>query len=116
MSNDTLTKNFNREEFACPCCGNAPIEREFVDKLQQLRNLWGKPIKINSGYRCKSHNKKVGGSPNSQHCLGTAADLSISVSQNKQLVDLAKKVGFTGIGTYTWGVHLDNRTGGLARW
>lgn len=48
---------------------------ELVDKvLQPLRDAWGKPIKINSGYRCEKLNKAVGGVPTSQHVKGQAAD------------------------------------------
>ena len=48
---------------------------ELVDKvLQPLRDAWGKPIKINSGYRCEKLNKAVGGVPTSQHTKGQAAD------------------------------------------
>lgn len=43
--------------------------------LEPLRRKWGKPIVINSGYRCPKLNEAVGGVPNSQHKLGQAADL-----------------------------------------
>ncbi len=42
--------------------------------LQPLRNRYGKPIRVTSGYRCPELNKLVGGSPNSQHMRGEAAD------------------------------------------
>ena len=45
--------------------------------LQPLRNAIGKPISINSGYRCQELNAAVGGVPTSQHQKGEAADLSI---------------------------------------
>lgn len=45
--------------------------------LQPLRDAYGKPIHINSGYRCPELNKAVGGVPTSQHQRGEAADLSI---------------------------------------
>lgn len=43
--------------------------------LEPLRQHLGKPIIISSGYRCPKLNKLVGGSPNSQHLTGEAADL-----------------------------------------
>ncbi|UCC79175.1 MAG: hypothetical protein JSW64_13005 [Candidatus Zixiibacteriota bacterium] len=46
--------------------------------LQPVRDEIGAPIRINSGYRCPSVNKLVGGSSTSQHCLGEAADCEIS--------------------------------------
>ena len=42
--------------------------------LQPLRDAWGGPIFINSGYRSKELNKAVGGVETSQHCKGQAAD------------------------------------------
>lgn len=46
-----------------------------TDVLQPLREAWGKPIIISSGYRCPTLNKAVGGVANSQHLLGEAADI-----------------------------------------
>lgn len=43
--------------------------------LDSLREFYGKPIRITSGYRCAELNKLVGGSPTSAHVIGYAADL-----------------------------------------
>lgn len=43
--------------------------------LEPLREAWGKPIHISSGYRCPKLNKRVGGSATSAHLKGLAADL-----------------------------------------
>ena len=43
--------------------------------LQPLRNIYGNPIRIGSGYRCGALNSYVGGSVNSQHMIGEAADI-----------------------------------------
>lgn len=43
--------------------------------LQPLRDAWGGPLVINSGFRCKELNELVGGVPTSQHCFGMAADV-----------------------------------------
>lgn len=45
--------------------------------LQPLRQSLGKPVVINSGFRCPELNKAVGGSPNSQHMAGEAADIRV---------------------------------------
>ena len=45
------------------------------DVLQPLRDAWGGPLFINSGYRCLELNKAVGGVPTSQHVLGQGADV-----------------------------------------
>ncbi len=43
--------------------------------LDPLRELYGKPIHVSSGYRCPRLNKAVGGVASSQHLTGQAADL-----------------------------------------
>ena len=43
--------------------------------LDPLREAYGKPIRVSSGYRCPRLNTLVGGSPNSQHMRGEAADI-----------------------------------------
>ena len=63
---------------------------QLVDNiLDPLREKYGKPIIVNSGYRCKVLNKVIGGSKNSQHCCGLAADITAkSKIENKKLFDL----------------------------
>ena len=61
--------------------------------LDPLREAFGKPIYVNSGYRCAALNKAVGGVANSQHCEGEAADVTTgSRDGNKQLWMLIKKL------------------------
>ena len=43
--------------------------------LDPIREAWGEPIVVSSGYRCKELNTLVGGVKNSHHLLGCAADL-----------------------------------------
>lgn len=44
--------------------------------MQPLRTAYGKPLRINSGYRCEEPNKLAGGSASSQHMKGQAADIA----------------------------------------
>lgn len=61
--------------------------------LDPLREAWGRPIIVTSGYRCEALNKLVGGVPTSQHKQGQAADISTgSIEDNKKLFDLAIKL------------------------
>ena len=61
--------------------------------LDPLREVWGRPIIVTSGYRCEALNKLVGGVPTSQHKQGQAADISTgSIEDNKKLFDLAIKL------------------------
>lgn len=65
--------------------------------FEPLREWYGKPIKINSFFRCERLNTAVGGAKNSDHKLGRAIDLTAgSVAENKKLFDWIKEnVAFT---------------------
>lgn len=106
----SLSKNFKVREFACKDGSDSVIvDSQLVEKLQKLRDKCGKPIVINSAYRTVSHNKKVGGSPTSQHMNGRAADIVIHGLSPEQVSNLAKAVGFNGVGIYNSFVHVDVR-------
>lgn len=61
--------------------------------LDPLREAYGKPIRVNSGFRSPELNKAIGGVTNSQHVLGQAADITGgSKEENKKLFDLIQKL------------------------
>lgn len=63
--------------------------------LDPVRERWGGPIAVNSGYRCPQLNKAVGGVPTSQHLRGEAADITVGSPQNnRRLFDLIASGGF----------------------
>ena len=66
-----------------------------VDKvLDPLREAWGKPIAVTSGYRCAALNKAVGGSATSHHCKGMAADLTTgNCVENRRIFQLIMDMG-----------------------
>ena len=65
--------------------------RALVDEvLDPLREAYGKPIRVTSGYRCPRLNNLVGGSPNSQHMRGEAADIQPVVGNESDLDELAR--------------------------
>ena len=65
--------------------------RALVDEvLDPLREAYGRPIRVNSGYRCPKLNNLVGGSPNSQHMRGEAADIQPVVGNEADLPELAR--------------------------
>ena len=110
---------FTRAEFKCKCggkyCNGYPVEIDMnmVKIADKIREKIGKPITINSGLRCKTHNANVGGVSNSQHLYGNAADLSCpSGCTPGQMASIAEEImGDTGgIGTYSWGIHIDTRS------
>ena len=55
--------------------------------LQPVRDHFGKPVVINSGYRSPKLNKAIGGSNKSQHTKGEAADIEIPGLSNKELAE-----------------------------
>ena len=76
------------------------IERSLtalVEKvLDPLREAYGKPIIVTSGYRCPRLNAIVGSTPSSQQVNGEAADIKSvqdTPEENKKLFDLIVKLG-----------------------
>ena len=68
-----LTDHFTKEEFDCKCgCGNGDIviSENLVFELECVRVHYGKPMRINSGIRCLSHNRKIGSRDTSSHIKG----------------------------------------------
>lgn len=103
-------------EFESPDTKEVKVDEMLITKLEQLRDWIGQPLKINSGYRTNEHNRKVGGSPKSQHLEGKAADIQkVDGLTVDEMAVLAERVGFDGIGKYYWGIHVDVR-GYKARW
>lgn len=119
MSGERLSKNFTRDEFACHCgCGFDEVDPRLVAALQEVRDIAGRAVHINSGCRCQEHNASIGGSPKSQHLLGKAADIVIKgYSQHvvQAIVERVEAFRNGGIGTYRNFTHCDVRDG-RARW
>ena len=53
------------------------LHRLVEQVLDPLREAWGGPIHVSSGYRCPALNRAVGGAPASQHMKGEAADITV---------------------------------------
>ena len=121
-----MTKNFKIKEFECKCECDMPLEVyeniiKLASQLQFLRDYTGRPITINSAYRCPEHNAKVGGSKTSQHLLGKAADITIQSLKPaevyaliEELIDMGHMLQ-GGLGLYDTFVHYDIRKT-KARW
>ena len=85
------------------------------DVLQPLRDAWGGPIFINSGYRSPELNKAVGGVETSQHTKGMAADCG--VTDPYALAKLAKKMRlpYDQMVVYPSFVHFSHKRNGENR-
>lgn len=112
IRDERLTASFRASEFRCRCraasCDAPPMDKAFMVKLQALRDEWGGRLLISSGSRCSAWNAKVGGSPNSMHMQGLAADIRLdSADQGPRISAIAEKVGFSGIGVGKAFIHVD---------
>ncbi len=70
--NHYVTEHFLYSDFICPCCDMLRLTPGFYRHaalLEHIRNELGFPIVVNSGYRCPSHNRKVGGAARSWHLI-----------------------------------------------
>lgn len=109
-----LSPHFNLREFVCPCCGAVKVYPELVQKLESLRQRIGRPIVLNSGYRCPEHNRQVNGKEHSLHLAGKAADIAVHGLGLQQLLKEVEKENFGGIGVYPNFLHVD--IGERRRW
>ena len=113
-----LTYNFSRSEFSCKDeCGFETVDYDLLKALEHVRGKFNKPITINSACRCENHNASVGGSKNSKHMQGIAADFVVkdvdpSVVYSYLIGIYPLKYGIGKYGTFT---HLDVRAD-KARW
>lgn len=74
--NRRMPKYFTMQQFKCKCgCQQNDISPVLVYRLDTARSTAGIPFIITSGYRCRKHNKNVGGVIDSQHCNGNAVDI-----------------------------------------
>jgi zinc D-Ala-D-Ala carboxypeptidase len=115
VNNIKVSANFNLREFQCRCCGAVKLDSELLRRLQAIRTLTGRPMIINSAYRCSTHNRAVKGAANSQHLTGRAADIVISgmgIAQQRKICETY--FGDGGIGYANTFTHVD--VGPPRRW
>lgn len=105
----THLKHFKESEFDCPCCGANKMNKTFLFELDLARDRAGSPFKVNSGYRCPAHNKKIGGVNNSAHTKGEAADIEVKNSADRfNKLDALLGMHFKRIGIAKTFIHVDS--------
>lgn len=107
-----LSENFRAGEYFCKgsgCCSTAKIDDKLVSYDQQIRDHFGEAVTISSGYRCPTHNKRVGGSSQSYHARGQASDIMVEGVAPLEVARFAESIGIKGIGLYDNFVHIDTR-------
>lgn len=125
----TISKNFSYREFEasnkadekCICNVITSFEvrdaiKSLVDTvLQPLRDAWGKPLHINSGYRCPELNSEVGGMPTSQHVKGEAADVACDNPVELARLAASMHLPYDQMILYPTFVHFSHRLKGKQR-
>lgn len=124
-SNRKLAPSFSAREFRCrDGTDTVMVDEALTVVLQCIREHFGKPVVITSGYRTAAHNAVVGGAKSSQHLLGRAADIRVPGVSVEDVAAYAESLmpDWGGVGRYpvkagraTGWVHVDTRAD-KARW
>lgn len=105
-------KYFSFSEFDSPDIpgsGEKYMDREFLEMLDEARDICKLQFKINSGYRSKKKNLDAGGVSTSSHLVGRAADIACTNSNKRyKIVAALLEAGFTRIGIARTFIHVDN--------
>ena len=129
MQQGKLSKNFDWKEFTkSDTATRLHINNEIVDWevrdnikalvdiiLQPLRDAWGGPLIINSGFRCPELNEAVGGVPTSQHVKGQAADVGVTDPLALAKLAIKKNITFDQMIVYPSFVHFSYKKDGENR-
>ena len=110
--NKKLSSNFKVSEFACKDGSDTVlVAPRLVMVLQTIRDRFGAAVTINSGYRTPQYNTKVGGVAHSQHCYGTAADITVKGQKPADVAAYARQLmpDWGGVGIYSTFTHVDVR-------
>lgn len=120
-----LAPDFKVREFRCKDgTDTVMVDETLTVVLQCIREHFGKPVTITSGYRTAAHNAAVGGAKSSQHLLGRAADIRVQGVSVEDVAAYAESLmpDWGGVGRYpvkagrtTGWVHVDTRAE-KARW
>ena len=113
-----LAPNFRVSEFRSRCGDDTVlIDSRLPELFQRIRDHFGRPVNITSAYRSPAHKAAVGGAQNSQHVLGTAADITINGVTPLEICQFAEWLmpSSGGIGVYQGFSHVDVRAS-RSRW
>lgn len=122
-TNRNLSAHFTTKEFTCQCgiCRDQRISEKLIEKLEEVRALYGRPIVVTSGFRCARHQAHLRGTlppgytakGKSQHEEGFAADVK---GEDMQALYAAIEQVFKAIGLAKTFFHVDLRADKVRRW
>ena len=107
-----LSTHFKVREFACRDGSDVVlVAPRLVMVLESIRSRFNAAVRINSGYRTPQYNAQVGGSAHSQHCYGTAADITVAGQTPEAVAAYARRImpDWGGVGVYQTFTHIDVR-------
>ena len=123
--NHRLAPDFKVRELRCrDGSDTVMVDETLTVVLQCIREHFGKPVTVTSGYRTAAHNAAVGGAKSSQHLLGRAADIRVEGVSVEDVAAYTESLmpDWGGVGRYpvkagkaTGWVHVDTRAE-KARW
>lgn len=101
-------KNFVLSEFQCNDGTDILLlHPALVRYLNVLREHFGVPCRVNSGFRTHAYNSQIGGADDSRHLYGMAADIVFDGVGPQVVADFAEDYGFGGVGRYHDFTHVD---------
>lgn len=108
--NWTAYPNFSEAEMRCKHTGKCEMHPEFMRKLQHVRDVFGKPMAVTSGYRDRTHPIEARKDIPGEHSTGRAVDIGVQGADALRLIRIALDAGFTRIGVQQKGagrfIHL----------
>jgi len=109
--------NFSKKEFDCQETGENRMQPYFLNELQALRDKFGRPMRVTSGYRSPKHSIEARKASPGTHAMGCAVDISVHGEERWVLLKLAFEMGrFHGIGIDKNFIHLDMYMSRKAVW
>ena len=104
MANE-VWEYISAREYMCSHCGKLPpglvrtddgswplIFEYLFTRFADIREAWGRPIQITSGYRCPAHNKAISGTELGTHVFGLALDLAVNLDEMDAMVGIIDAV------------------------
>lgn len=125
----TISKDFSYKEFEASAVADRKqicnvivsfdvrdsIKALVEEVLQPLRDAWGKPLHINSGFRCRELNEAVGGVPTSQHVKGEASDVACDNPIELARLAVSLNLPYDQLIVYPTFVHFSHKLNGEQR-